>query len=123
MDGSFGSIVSHLTVCILQGDLFGDVVSSSDDDDDRPDSDEGSRLSAGGFKDYLKDDIDGKLGQEYSFSQLLQPSNVTSGLIHFSGEIVVRSLIKKFICAIHRYYQRKRRIEHVDGKRRQRSCL
>ena len=56
------------------GDLFGDVVSSSDDDDDRPDSDEGSRLYAG-FKDYLKDDVDGKVSQDYSFSQAFSQSN------------------------------------------------
>ena len=55
-------------------DLFGDVVSSSDEDDARPDSDEGSRMSTG-FKDYLKDDVDGKsMDQNFSFSQMLQQS-------------------------------------------------
>lgn len=52
------------------GDLFGDVVSSSDDDD----SDDGSRLS-GGFKDYLKDDVDSKMNQNYSFSPIHQQAS------------------------------------------------
>lgn len=52
------------------GDLFGDVVSSSDDDD----SDDGSRLS-GGFKDYLKDNVDSKMNQNYSFSPIHQQAS------------------------------------------------
>lgn len=66
-----------LIIILFLGDLFGDVVSSSDEDDDRPDSDEGSRLS-GGYKDYLKDDVDSKMSQNYSFSQILQQPS-TSG--------------------------------------------
>lgn len=56
-----------------EGDLFGDLVSSSDEDNE---SDENSRMSTNNFKDYLKDDNDSKLNDNsnLTFTNILRQS-------------------------------------------------
>lgn len=56
-----------------EGDLFGDLVSSSDEDND---SDENSRMSTTNFKDYNKEDNDSKLNDNsnLTFSNIFQQS-------------------------------------------------
>ncbi|KAI2795841.1 hypothetical protein RDWZM_009724 [Blomia tropicalis] len=57
------------------GDLFGDVVSSSDEDFD--DNEENSMSE---LKDFLKDDTDNKMPSELSFAEMLQQSTSNANI-------------------------------------------